>query len=108
LKGDELDPEGKQKTEVLELWHRDPVDCVRELLGNPTFKNQGYAPIRVFKSFDAATGAYSNREYSEMWTADWWWKIQVRFFVLYQFPKTYVRLGIVTQGLDARPNNHRL
>ncbi|KAJ7263772.1 hypothetical protein C8J57DRAFT_1230967 [Mycena rebaudengoi] len=76
LKGDELDPEGKQKTEVLELWHRDPVDCVRELLGNPTFKNQGYAPIRVFKSFDAATGAYSNREYSEMWTADWWWKIQ--------------------------------
>ncbi|KAJ7689554.1 hypothetical protein B0H17DRAFT_937114, partial [Mycena rosella] len=43
-------------------------------LGNPSFMNQGYAPIRVYKTL--RDGVLSNREYSEMWTADWWWKIQ--------------------------------
>lgn len=63
-----------QQTEVLELWHRDPVECVRELLGNPSFrKNQFYAPEQHFRSKDG-----TNRQYDEMWTADWWWKIQVR------------------------------
>ncbi|KAJ6611660.1 hypothetical protein B0H10DRAFT_2437370 [Mycena sp. CBHHK59/15] len=71
LLGDELDADGNPKKEVLELWHRDPIECVRELLGNPAFTNQGYAPFRVFKN-----GNRTNREYSEMWTADWWWNIQ--------------------------------
>ncbi|KAJ7261447.1 hypothetical protein C8J57DRAFT_1232312 [Mycena rebaudengoi] len=76
LTGDELDDEGKPKKQIVELWHRDPVECARELLGNPMFTNQEYVPRRVFKNRDSNSGAYSNRVYSEMWTADWWWKVQ--------------------------------
>ncbi|KAJ7858828.1 hypothetical protein B0H14DRAFT_3085030 [Mycena olivaceomarginata] len=75
LEGDELDASGKPKKEVVELWCRDPVECVRELVGNPAFRaKQHYAPYRIFKCFE--DGKYSNREVNEMWTADWWWEIQ--------------------------------
>ncbi|KAJ7330893.1 hypothetical protein DFH08DRAFT_708629 [Mycena albidolilacea] len=56
------------------MWCRNPVECVRELVGNPAFTKQAYEPCRIFKTF--ADGRYSNREYNEMWTADWWWEIQ--------------------------------
>ncbi|KAJ7453512.1 hypothetical protein FB451DRAFT_1519921 [Mycena latifolia] len=36
---------------------------------------QGYVPRRVFKGQDD-NGNGVNREYSEMWTAEWWWEIQ--------------------------------
>jgi Plavaka transposase len=72
--GDEIDDEGEFRTEELELWHRDPVECIQELLENPAFKDvQAFAPCRVYKNEDM-----TNREYSEMWTADQWWQIQVR------------------------------
>ncbi|KAJ7689553.1 hypothetical protein B0H17DRAFT_872490, partial [Mycena rosella] len=37
LKGDEVDADGQPKTEIVELWHRDPLECIQELLGNPSF-----------------------------------------------------------------------
>ncbi|KAJ6562937.1 hypothetical protein B0H10DRAFT_2116493, partial [Mycena sp. CBHHK59/15] len=83
LLGDELDADGNPKKEVLELWHRDPIECVRELLGNPAFTNQGYAPFRVFKN-----GNRTNREYSEMWTAD------------------FIVPGTPARRLDACPDHH--
>lgn len=78
LEGDDVDADGNRRKEIVEMWCRDPVDCVRELVGNPAFKTQGYEPCRIFKSFDPP-GTYSNREINEMWTADWWWEIQVRY-----------------------------
>ncbi|KAJ7725295.1 hypothetical protein DFH07DRAFT_758708 [Mycena maculata] len=75
LVGDELDADGNPKVEIVEMWHRDPLECVRELLGNPSFTKQGYKPLRVFKDIEEGKG-YSNQEFSEMWTAEWWWKIQ--------------------------------
>ncbi|KAI9459004.1 hypothetical protein HD554DRAFT_2207041 [Boletus coccyginus] len=39
-------------SEELELWMKDPVTCVRELIGNPAFDD------------------------SMMWTGDWWWQTQ--------------------------------
>ncbi|KAJ7075485.1 hypothetical protein B0H15DRAFT_925432 [Mycena belliarum] len=71
LKGDELDADGALKTEIVEMWCRDPVDCVKELLGNPAFTKQCYEPCRVFKDAEL-----TNREYNEMWTGNWWWTIQ--------------------------------
>ncbi|KAF8170150.1 hypothetical protein BJ912DRAFT_1025406 [Pholiota molesta] len=63
---------GHFKTEEVELWHRNPLECIVELFSNPKFKGkQAYAPIRVFKNADG-----TNREYSEMWTSNWWWEIQ--------------------------------
>ncbi|KAI6016622.1 hypothetical protein BKA83DRAFT_4473351 [Pisolithus microcarpus] len=44
----------------LELWVRDPVACIRELIGNPAFHGEiAYAP-------------------EKMWTGDWWWETQCR------------------------------
>jgi hypothetical protein len=61
-------------TERHELWRRDPVECIRELIGNPAFKDYiSYIPDMVY--LDAEGNV---RIYDEMWTGDWWWKIQVR------------------------------
>ena len=73
VKGDMKDANGDNRIETLELWHRDPIECIAELLGNPYFRGkQQYAPRHVFRNKDG-----TNREFGEMWTADWWWKIQV-------------------------------
>lgn len=67
--GDELEGEGEE----LELWLRDPVACVRELIGNVAVKNEmAYAPEKVYTDPHATT-----RRYDEMWTGDWWWETQV-------------------------------
>jgi hypothetical protein len=74
LTGDKNDEYGQPLTEDVELWLRNPVDCVAELLGNPAFNGSiAYAPERVYTDSKA-----SSRIYDEMWTADWWWDIQVR------------------------------
>ncbi|KAF8172517.1 hypothetical protein K438DRAFT_1981370 [Mycena galopus ATCC 62051] len=62
------------KTETVELWFRDPVECVAELIGNPMFKDaMRYAPQKLFTD-QAGTEEVVN----EMWTASWWWEIQKR------------------------------
>ncbi|KAH9839785.1 uncharacterized protein C8Q71DRAFT_703179 [Rhodofomes roseus] len=72
VQGDRLDDNGQPLLEQLELWRRDPVDCVLELIGNAAFDgNVAYGPERVFADEDATI-----RRYDEMWTADWWWKTQ--------------------------------
>ncbi|KAJ6540406.1 hypothetical protein B0H19DRAFT_1313055 [Mycena capillaripes] len=66
-------PTGRTGQE-LELWRRDPVECIKELMSNPTFKDHmAYAPERVYSRKD---GREDSRIIDEMWTADWWWKIQ--------------------------------
>lgn len=73
VKGDRVDRHGKPLTEEIELWRRNPVECIRELIGNPAFKDHlAYLPERVFGNIEE-----TNRLYDEMWTAEWWWKIQV-------------------------------
>ncbi|KAH7903659.1 hypothetical protein BJ138DRAFT_1107490, partial [Hygrophoropsis aurantiaca] len=72
IQGDCVDINGKALTETLELWHRDPVEIMKELIGNPLFKDvMAYEPQKLF--VDAAG---ENRVINEMWTADWWWKVQ--------------------------------
>jgi len=62
--------------EKLELWRRDPVECVKELLGNPALKDHmKYAPEQVYEDVEGKT-----RVFDEMWTANWWWDTQVFFF----------------------------
>ncbi|KAJ7855999.1 Zn-finger domain-containing protein [Mycena leptocephala] len=72
--GDRLDENGKMCTEELELWMRDPVECIKELMSNPAFKDHmAYAPERVYSRKD---GKESSQIIDEMWTANWWWKLQ--------------------------------
>lgn len=71
--GDVLDERGKPKEERVELWRRDAVDCVRELMGNPAWKDLlRYAPERWYED-EAGT----KRMYGDMWTGEWWWRLQV-------------------------------
>ena len=73
--GDQSNEDGNSMgAEELELWRRDPVECVRELIGNPAFaESTEFAPEKVF-----ADEARTNRIINETWTADWWWDTQVR------------------------------
>ena len=73
--GNQLTDEGELvPSERLELWRRDPVECLKELMGNPMFKNSlEYAPQKHFMDEEG-----TNRVYDEMWTGDWWWDTQVK------------------------------
>ncbi|KAJ6564234.1 hypothetical protein B0H19DRAFT_1258700 [Mycena capillaripes] len=72
--GNRTDDNDKVMTEELELWRRDPVECIKELMSNPAFKDHmAYAPERTYSRKD---GHEDSRIIDEMWTADWWWKIQ--------------------------------
>ena len=77
LEGDKLDEEENPKKEVIELWRRNPVECVKELMGNPAFRDvMRYAPERVYDDEDG-----KSRVYNEMWPGDWWWNLQVSAYL---------------------------
>jgi hypothetical protein len=60
-------------TEKVELWRRDPVECIRELFSNPAFTDKiHYKPQKVYTD-----ESRTERVYDEMWTGQWWWKMQV-------------------------------
>jgi hypothetical protein len=75
IEGDQLDEKGRKHKETLHLWKRDPVECIRELIGNPAFRNQmRFAPERAYEDPEG-----KNRIFDEMWTGDWWWNLQVSY-----------------------------
>lgn len=73
--GDQLTDDGEPvPPERLELWRRDPVECMKELMGNPIFKESlEYAPHKQFLDEEG-----NIRVFEEMWTGDWWWNTQVK------------------------------
>ncbi|EED77474.1 predicted protein [Postia placenta Mad-698-R] len=72
LTGDVPNQDSKLPSENLELWFRNPLECIRELISNSTFKdNLHYAPERCF--VDPEEGIQVT---DEMWTGQWWWDIQ--------------------------------
>ncbi|KAJ7882418.1 hypothetical protein B0H14DRAFT_3082501 [Mycena olivaceomarginata] len=76
LVGDLVDENEKFKTEVAELWFRDPIECVKELIGNPAFTHViDYAPSQLY---DHPSGRTGSEIVNEMSSARWWWKIQER------------------------------
>jgi hypothetical protein len=73
ITGNVEDGDGELRKETIELWHRNAVEVVRELLGNPAFRRKlGYRPQRIWRN-----SRRTNREYGEMWTCNWWWLAQV-------------------------------
>ncbi|KAH7910151.1 hypothetical protein BJ138DRAFT_969506, partial [Hygrophoropsis aurantiaca] len=72
--GDRVSEDGKIMHETVELWKRDPVECVKELIGNPSFREvMSYSPERAF-----VDEAGLNQIFDEMWTGDWWWNTQAK------------------------------
>ncbi|KAI9510909.1 hypothetical protein F5148DRAFT_1274585 [Russula earlei] len=53
---------GEPTQDHFELWYRNSLQCVEELISNP---------ICIYED---STG--NTRVYDEMWTADWWWEMQ--------------------------------
>ena len=71
--GDLDGEDGERMGEELDLWRRNPLECIQELIGNPLFKDKiVFEPAQFFTD-----EACSNRLIDEAWTADWWWKAQV-------------------------------
>ncbi|EIW82034.1 hypothetical protein CONPUDRAFT_54600, partial [Coniophora puteana RWD-64-598 SS2] len=72
--GDKRAEDDKPEDDTFEMWMRDPVEAVCELIGNPALKDHlAYAPERVYTD---AGG--QNRKLDEMWTGNWWWETQAR------------------------------
>ncbi|KAI9460078.1 hypothetical protein F5148DRAFT_1276771 [Russula earlei] len=70
--GDLLDKNGEPTQDHFELWYRNSLQCVEELISNPMFEKYiSYVPERIYED---STG--NTRVYDEMWTADWWWEMQ--------------------------------
>ncbi|KAG8702744.1 hypothetical protein FRC08_003275 [Ceratobasidium sp. 394] len=60
----------RERTQYLVM--RDVISVIRELFANPDFRHEfRYRPEKLFTSADKR-----ERMYSEMWSADWWWREQ--------------------------------
>lgn len=73
ITGNVENEDGMRMEENVEVWRRDPVECVKELMGNPAFKDHmSYIAEHVYLDKGGKV-----RIFDEMWTADWWWNTQV-------------------------------
>jgi hypothetical protein len=75
--------DGKQLTEDVEVWMRNPVEVIKDLFGNPAFAND-FAVVPE-KAFCDAEQNHPLKD--EAWTGSWWWDLQVTCRVhQWQFP----------------------
>jgi hypothetical protein len=73
ISGDKADDEGNPIAENVELWMRDIIECIRELLGNPAFRRHlCFKPEQAYR--DATR---TRRIFDQTWTGDWAWEMQV-------------------------------
>ena len=60
--------------EQLQFYHRDVLLCIRALYGDAAFANNlVFAPEKHYTDHERKC-----RVYSEIYTGDWWWAVQVR------------------------------
>ncbi|KEP46015.1 hypothetical protein V565_223910 [Rhizoctonia solani 123E] len=63
---------GDRGSLIVEVWLRNALHVVRQLIGNPRFRlYMRFAPVRHW-----TTALRQARVYGEMWTGNWWWEIQ--------------------------------
>jgi hypothetical protein len=61
--------------EQFTIYHRDPVNAIKALWGDPSFSNDlVYKPARLFRGSDQRE---EHRIFSEMWTGGFWNAAQV-------------------------------
>ncbi|KZS96521.1 hypothetical protein SISNIDRAFT_407267 [Sistotremastrum niveocremeum HHB9708] len=72
--GDRLTDDGAPEVETVELYFRNILECIQDIIGDPALKDDmKCAPCRVWSD-----ETKTERFYSEMWTGDWWWETQMR------------------------------
>lgn len=65
--------------ETLEVWHRDIIECLRALYGDPEFSpHLVFIPERHYADEDETV-----RVFGDMHTGKWWWEMQVRTILFY-------------------------
>ncbi|KAG1747493.1 hypothetical protein EDD22DRAFT_981909 [Suillus occidentalis] len=68
VQGNKTDEKGQMLHEDVEVWMRDPVECIKDLIGNSLFHDHMvYAPVRAYKD---PAGLY--QVINDIWTVDWW------------------------------------
>ncbi|KAI9445772.1 hypothetical protein F5148DRAFT_968708, partial [Russula earlei] len=68
-----LDKNGELMQDHFELWYQNLVQHIEELISYLVFEEYiSYVPECVY---EGSTG--NTHIYDEMWTVDWWWKMQV-------------------------------
>ena len=61
-----------QESDMTSFWYRDPVSCIEFLMRQPVYREtMVYAPVQEFNSD-------GERMFSEIATANWWWRQQVQ------------------------------
>jgi len=59
--------------QAFDIYHRDILECIQSLLGDPEFEGKlKFAPEKHYSGPDQL-----NRVYSDVHTGKWWWKVQV-------------------------------
>lgn len=72
LVGNILDKDGTPVVQTIELWKRDPVACIKELMQDPRFeKHMRYAPEKMYTDV-----GLKHQAFNEMATGKWWWAMQ--------------------------------
>ncbi|KIJ52822.1 hypothetical protein M422DRAFT_155757 [Sphaerobolus stellatus SS14] len=121
IEGSIRDTDGKPQCEYVELWKRDPVECVKEIIGNPSLQQDiHYAPVKIFTD-----ESRQEQVFNEMWSGSWWWDVQSRLppgctvapiivasdaTTLSQFGgdkvawPVYITIGNVSKGVRRQPN----
>ena len=67
----------EDRDEEFIIRYRNSLEAVKALIGDPTLStDMTYSPQKVFSLQDD----HEERLISEMWTADWWWEVQVFTF----------------------------
>lgn len=61
-------------SETCEVYHRDAIECIKGLFGDPTFAP--YLQLAPEKHYTDDTKDV--RVYHDMYTGKWWWSTQVR------------------------------
>ncbi|KAK0220172.1 hypothetical protein IW262DRAFT_1448538 [Armillaria fumosa] len=114
--------EGQARTEELELWYRDPVECIWELMENPALRDSmKYTPEHVVLNQACEVDVIN-----EMWTASWWWELQILppdatiCPIILSSDKTqlsqfcgdksawpiYLMIGNISKGIHREPSSH--
>ncbi|KAJ7715290.1 hypothetical protein B0H14DRAFT_3118920 [Mycena olivaceomarginata] len=116
--GNRLDENDELMSEDLELWMCNPVECIKELISNPAFReHMAYAPERVYGAKDSRE---ESRIFDEMWTAEWWWKLQEMLppgacisGIILSSDKTklshvavYLTIGNISKDIRRQPSAH--
>jgi hypothetical protein len=68
-----ISPEYGTLVDPITLLYRDPLEAVADLLARPVFADaMQFSPRKIWRDVGK-----TKRIYSEMSTADWWWRTQV-------------------------------